>query len=243
MVRSIAISVVGVAISTLAAIASSSSCGSRSSAGARNESPGHEQHDELRRRLERPPVLLRGQPLHVLAQVARVGVHPGLDQVGVAGLGGVEVGGERDLRVDDHLLAAGEPHDEVGPQGPVVAGHRRLLGEVAVLDHAGQLDDPPELHLAPPAAGLRRPQRVHQRGRLVAQLLAGGAHEPDLLGQRGVRRHPGVLELAQVRLDLAERLAQRGHRHGDVLAAVGGRVGDGQPLAQQPHLGLGGRAA
>ncbi len=38
--RSIAISVVGVAISTFAAIASSSSCGSRSSAGARNESPG-----------------------------------------------------------------------------------------------------------------------------------------------------------------------------------------------------------
>ena len=38
--RSIAISVVGVAISTFSCIASSSSDGSRSSAGARNASPG-----------------------------------------------------------------------------------------------------------------------------------------------------------------------------------------------------------
>ena len=118
-----------------------------------------------------------------------------------------------------------------------------LLGEVAVLDHAGQLDHPAQLHLAPAAAGLRGPQRGHQRGGLVPQRLAGGPHEADLLGQRGVGGDPGVLELAQVHLDLAERLPQRGHRHGDVLAPVGRRVGDGQPLAQQPHLGVGARGA
>jgi hypothetical protein len=45
---------------------------------------GHEQHHELRRRLERAPVLLRGQTLHVLAQVPGVRQHPALDDVGVA---------------------------------------------------------------------------------------------------------------------------------------------------------------
>ena len=39
-----------------------------------------------------------------------------------------------------------------------------------MLDHAGQLDDAAQLHLAPPAAGLRRPQRVTSEEVCVAQL-------------------------------------------------------------------------
>ena len=123
--RSIAISVVGVAISTLAAIASSSSCGSRSRAGARKASPGTNSTTNSGVGSNDAPVLLRGQTLHVLAQVPGVRPHPSLDDVGVARLGGLEVGGERDLGVDHDVLAAGQPDDQVGSQDAVVAGDRR----------------------------------------------------------------------------------------------------------------------
>ena len=152
---------------------------------------GHEQHDELRRRLERAPVVLGGQPVDVGAQVPRMRLHPLGRDVVVLALDGLQVGGERDLGVDDDLLAAGEAHDQVGAEHAVAVVTRRLLGEVAVLDHAGHLDHPAQLHLAPPAAGLRRPQRRDERRGLLAQLLGGLPGEADLLGQRGVGRDAG----------------------------------------------------
>ena len=36
----------------------------------------------------------------------------------VGGLGGLQVGGQRDLGVDHDVLAAGQPHDHVGPHAP-----------------------------------------------------------------------------------------------------------------------------
>ena len=59
---------------------------------------------------------------------------------------------------------------------PSAPAARDLRGEVAVLDHPGQLHHPFELQLAPPPADLRRPQGVDQRLRLVLQLLRAGAH-------------------------------------------------------------------
>jgi hypothetical protein len=58
-------------------------------------------------------------------------------------------------------LPPGQAHEQVGAQPPVV--EPRLLHEVAVLEHAGQLAHAAELHLAPAAARLRRAQRVDER--------------------------------------------------------------------------------
>ncbi len=48
-----------------------------------------------------------------------------------------------------------------------------------------------------------------------------------------------MLELAQVALDLAQRLSQGRDRQGHVVAPAGGRVGDREPFAQQPDLRVG----
>ena len=48
---------------------------------------------------------------------------------------------------------------------------RRLLVEVAVLHHAGELDDLPQLHFAPLAAHAGRAQRADQVLRFLLQLL------------------------------------------------------------------------
>ena len=76
---------------------------------------------------------------------------------------------QRRLGVDDHLLAAGQLDDEVGPQQAVSVGDRGLLDEVAVRRHPRQLDDASELQLAPAPARLRLAQRRDERAGLGAQ--------------------------------------------------------------------------
>ncbi len=73
----------------------------------------------------------------MLAQLARVRAQPlGLGAL-VARLHRLEVGAERHLRVDDDLLAAGQPHDEVRTLPPNRAPPvRRLRHVVDVLGHA-----------------------------------------------------------------------------------------------------------
>ena len=103
---------------------------------------------------------------------------------------GVEVGLERRLRVDDDALAAGQLDDEVGPEQPsLVVALARLLDEVAVREHAGQLDDALELHLAPAAADVRRAQRGDEVAGLLAQaLLALGDGPEQLVDRADLRR-------------------------------------------------------
>jgi len=59
---------------------------------------------------------------------------------------------ERRLRIDDDLLAAGQVHEQIGAEAAVVADKRRLFVEVAAAQHPRDLDDAPQLHLAPAAA-------------------------------------------------------------------------------------------
>ena len=50
--------------------------------------------------------------------------------------------------------ALGEPDHEVRAEHTVGGRRGDLLGEVAVLDHPGQLDRPAQMELTPPAAHL-----------------------------------------------------------------------------------------
>ena len=82
-----------------------------------------EQHDEFRRRAQRRPVCLGGQPVDVLTQVPRVRVEAGpRARPSSVALRGLQVGGERDLGVDHDVLAAGQPDDHVRALRAVVAG-------------------------------------------------------------------------------------------------------------------------
>ena len=71
---------------------------------------------------------------------------------------------------------------------PVGAADGGLLDEVAVREHAGHLDDPAQLHLAPAAAHDRRAERGDEVPGLVAQLLLAvgraAAPAPSARGRR-----------------------------------------------------------
>ena len=112
----------------------------------------------------------------------------------------------------------------------MVGGGGDLLGEVAVLQHAGRLDDPAELVLAPAPAHLRGAQRGDQLFGLGAQLAGDGAHRPDLLAQLGVRVDPVALQLGDPLLVAAQGVVQRGDRPGHRLLGLGGRL-----VAQRAH--------
>ena len=120
----------------------------------------------------------------------------------------VEVGSERSLRVHHHVLAAGNPDDEIRPHDAVVGRRRRLRDEVAVLDHAGVLHDVPELRLAPAAAHVRRAQGVRE----VPGALGEGR---DLRLQRAVCLLPDALHAPELLVHLLERLGERPHVAGE----------------------------
>ena len=88
------------------------------------------------------------------------------------------------LGVDHDLV---HPREDARPgragRRAVVGARRDLLVEVAVGHHAGHLDHPAELQLAPPAPRLGCPQRGDQVPRLLLQLLLGAPQLPDLLGE------------------------------------------------------------
>ena len=121
-----------------------------------------EHHDEVGRRIELPPVPLGGRACRCAREPGARDPRSGAALRVVGRLERVEIRGERRLRVDDDVLPAGDAHDEIGAQSAVVGRHGRLRDVVAVLDHAGVLDDVAQLRLAPAPADVRRAERVRE---------------------------------------------------------------------------------
>ena len=96
---------------------------------------------------------------------------------------------------------------------PSTAGSARgnLGVEIAVLDHAGQLDDALQVHLAPAAADLRRAQGAGERAGLPAEFRRDPVQRGDLLAESGVGADPVPLDLVQPPLDPLQGV-RRGHR-------------------------------
>ena len=138
----------------------------------------------------------------------------------------LEVGGERNLRVDDDVLPAGNADDEVGAEEIAVAVARRRLGdEVAVLEHPRELDDVPELRLAPAAAHGRRAERVREAAGALAE-------QRDLLAKRPVGVLARPVELLHAEPDLLQRLPAAARRSS--RAAPGRRRGTGSRCRGTP---------
>ncbi len=170
-----------------------------------------EHHDELRGCVELPPVRLLAELDDVVAHLAGVVTQRNLSRV-VRDLGGerVQIGGERRLGVDDDALATREADEDVGAQhAPVAVVRRRLLDEVAVLDHPRELHHPSELDLAPSPANVRCTESGDEVARLAPQPQLVLAQASDGLRQRAVGLLPCALERGHLRLDLSERLAKR----------------------------------
>ena len=96
----------------------------------------------------------------------------------------------------------------------VVAAEGVLLLEVAVLDHAGELDDALQLQLAPAAADAGPLQRVDQAAGFVAEAPARRYRATRCAAAAGRRFDAPALGL----LDLAIHLLERpGHRRQQIL--------------------------
>ncbi len=107
-----------------------------------------------------------------------------------------QVGVERHLRVDDHELAARQPHEHVRAQHALAGADRGLLDEVAVVDHPRHLHDVAQLDLAPGARGGGPLQRRDEVAGLLAQRAHPVAELADHLRELPLRlrgaRAPGV---------------------------------------------------
>ena len=146
----------------------------------------------------------------MVAQLRGVPRQVNLLGVGVVAVDRVEVRVDRNLRVDDDALAAGELDDQVGAEEPALVVAPALLGaKVAVLDHSRELDNAFQLHLAPAAPDVRGPERGHQVAGLRPEALLALGHRPQLLAHGRDRAQPPLLELLRLGLEPLERLLDR----------------------------------
>ena len=245
---------VGEAGMTLFATASSTSDESCSECGAEEGLVRQEHDDELRGGGELAPVRLLAEPMDVLADVAGV-VDQGCATLLVRDVfpKRIEVGDERHLRVDDDVLVAGEPHDHVGAQHvPVGVGGRRLLDEVAMLDHSCHLDDAAKLDLPPASPDVRCAERGDEVARLRPQALLVGPKLAHSLVERSVGLLPRALHALELEIHPLERVLERTDvpgemRLGQLEEARAVRVerlgrerldGSLEPLVERPALHL-----
>ena len=181
---------------------------------------GHEQDDEFGARAifagQMLPIGFFGQLADMIAQLAGMFGELAFGRRGVAlgfQFGRREVGIEGRLGVHRDALAARQPHDEIGAQPSRIARHAGLLGEVAVLQHAGQFHHPLELDFPPASAHGRLAQGLHQTGGLAVQLrqvvLKQGFH---LLVERAVGVDARLFDLADALLHLRQRFGDGFHQ-------------------------------
>ena len=155
----------------------------------------------------------------------------------VVGFVRVEEGLEWDLRVDGDVPSARKVHDHVRPDPPVVGVGGHLLVEVAVLEHPRHLDDPAQLHLAPPTPGLGGAQRGHQVAGLLLELVVGGREVLHLLGKHPVGALPLALQPLHPLLVLVQLLTDRLEQRLDRLLTLGELAVGG--LTSLPELRIG----
>ncbi len=167
-----------------------------------------EQDDEFRTGRELRPVGLARERPDVLAKVTGMALEAELSVRVVGGLDGLEVGVQRRLHVDDEFAMIRHAHDHVGADDLVFAGGVHLLLEIAVLDHARQLDEPSQRDLAPAAADLGTPQGLDEILCLLCQRPLAKLHRLELRPDAAIGFAARPLELVDLFLRGCERLAK-----------------------------------
>ncbi len=185
--------------------------------GAEEAFAGQEENHKLRRGVELLPILLAGERGDVRAHLARVILQERGAGIVVGGLAGGQVGFERRLGVHHDVLAARQPDQQVGPQSTLLRGGDGLGVEVAVLQHACQLDHAFELNFAPSAAHAGRAQGGGQPAGFGAELGLAIEQRADLLDQSRIGPGAGGLQVLNLAVDFFQRFADRPHQVGDSL--------------------------
>ena len=128
---------------------------------------------------------------------------------------GIEVGRQRRLGVDDHLFAARQTDDQVGPEAAVSCGEGDLLEKVGVLDHAGQFHDLAQLDFAPVPSHVGLTERLHELAGFALERAQARAHLLELLGQRGIGGNAVFLDGAQLQIHRLQGVGERANELGD----------------------------
>ena len=131
-----------------------------------------------------------------------------LDLIG--GVIGLQISGQRNLRIHHNLSLIRQLHDHVRPARPAL-GRPVRLHKIAVRNHPRQLHHAPQLHLAPTSPRRRRPQRARQVRRLRLQARLRPHHALHLLLQPRIRGRPFFFQLADPRVHPVQRTLQRLH--------------------------------
>ena len=217
--------------------------------GAEEHLAGQEHDHEIRARVDVRGVALGRQLRHVRADLPGMVGEQRLPRRLVGRVERLQIRIERRLGVDHDVLAAGQPDDDVGPHAALGVGgrNRRLLLEIAALEHPGQLDHALQLQFAPASADARPLERVDQAAGLAAQFLAGRVERGDTLDERRARLGPAPFGFPDLAIHLIERSRKRREQALDRLLArveVGGGFGArfAQPrfrqIEKRPVVGL-----
>ncbi len=148
---------------------------------------------------------------------------------------GTQIGLERHLGVEQHRLAARQPHRHVGPEDSVCDLDDGLLVEIDVRAQSRQLQRAAELGLSPSPALGRSAQRRGESRRLASQLLLGHCQRPHLLREARRRHVGGFLQLLDLLVDAAERLVHRPDQLRHCLRALF-QLGTRRLLCPPQHL-------
>ncbi len=152
------------------------------------------------------------------------------------------------LALTTMLAAPGSLTIEIRRLPAALAGGALFLDEVALLEHAGQLDDALELDFTPASAHVRGAKRPGQALGREAQLLLRQRELAELGRDRAERALAILVDAHQVRLETVERFADRLEHALGVLTKLGSilfqRVfGEGGERVAELRAGVGrGRA-
>ena len=164
-----------------------------------------EQHREFRTVLELFPVALLAELAHALLDLHRVAPERDAARFVVLRFDRVQVGVERRLGVDHDVARLGHAHQQIRSQRAAFAATTGLLGEIAVLGQARELDHAAQRDLAPAAAHFRTAQCGGQIARLALQERLHVHQALDLAGDLA----GGLAVFAHDALRLLFLLAQR----------------------------------
>ena len=132
----------------------------------------------------------------------------------VGGFESIEKGLQRRFRIDHNVLAAGQLHHQIRTQPSRLRGHRLLLGEIAIREHARDLDHAPQLNFSPAPAHIGSAQRPHQIASLRLQFFLRGDQRLHLGPQFAVSIAARHFHLLNLRVHFIQRIAHRSDQVG-----------------------------
>jgi hypothetical protein len=137
------------------------------------------------------------------------------------GLACGEVGLQRCLGIDHHLSTAGQLDHEIGSRPALVAVESHLLAEIAVVEHARELDDATQLELSPASPHVGRLERLAELAGLALELAVGARDELEMSCERLVVAPALGLDALELLVHAREGVAQRSDERIDRRLALG----------------------